>query len=192
MENTRTGLRETLRRGLIGSAAVAIACLGAGCDSNVGIEGTDYSTKSDKPAVTTTAATTTVTVAPVPPTTSAAATPDPESVAAVSTVRRYLSRLTGIPDPADQDSGYPLVCGATPRTWDPDGTGTLTAPPLAVNQAGLPRLKSFAEDSMKSESLRDGYISVTASVTDRAGNTQNRTFTLKSGTEGYCIGDVSE
>ncbi|MCU1648637.1 MAG: hypothetical protein JWN03_8912 [Nocardia sp.] len=190
MENTRTGLRETLRRGLIGSAAVAIACLGAGCDSNVGIEGTDYSAKSDRPAVSTTAATTTVTIAPAPPSTSAPAEPDPDAVAAVATVRRYLSRSIG--SPVDQASGNPLVCAATPRDWDPDGTGTLTTPPLAANPAGLPRLKSFAEESIKAELPRDGYISVTASVTDRAGNTQNRTFTLKSGTEGYCIGDVSE
>lgn len=138
MENTRTGLRDALRKGLVGSAAVAIACLSSGCDSNVGIEGTDYSTKSDKPAASATVTSTSVALAPAPPTTSAAATPDPESVAAVSTVRRYLSRLTGIPDPADQESGSPLVCAATPRAWDPEGTGTFTAPPLAVNQAGLP------------------------------------------------------
>ncbi|MFD6155594.1 hypothetical protein ACFWF7_11840 [Nocardia sp. NPDC060256] len=108
------------------------------------------------------------------------------------TVRRYLSRLVGTPlDAADKEGTYPLVCKASPATWDPTGTGKSIAAPLADNPGKLTGVTKFADQEIRSEPLRGDYIAVFAPVTNAAGATQTRTFTLTSGTQGYCIGDVS-
>lgn len=107
------------------------------------------------------------------------------------TVRRYLARLSGSPlDPADRPGSYPLVCAASPATWDPTGTGRPTAPPLATEPDKLTGVQSFVDQSITSRSVRGDYIAVSVPVTTAAGR-QDRTFTLRSGEQGYCIGDVS-
>ncbi|MBF6328615.1 hypothetical protein IU452_08795 [Nocardia transvalensis] len=108
------------------------------------------------------------------------------------TVRRYLARLTGNPlDPADTDSAFPLVCAARPAAWDPTGTGRSAPAPLATTPGKLSGVKSFVDDSITSQPLRGDYLTVSVPVTGAAGVQQERTFTLKAGERGYCIGDVS-
>ncbi|WP_433660887.1 hypothetical protein ACQPW1_00960 [Nocardia sp. CA-128927] len=108
------------------------------------------------------------------------------------TVRRYLARFVGAPlDAADKEGTYPLVCKATPATWDPTGTGKTTAAPLANNPGKLTGATKFADQEISSEGLRGDYIAVNVPVTNSSGTTQTRTFTLTDGPQGYCIGDVS-
>ncbi|AYF79004.1 hypothetical protein D7D52_13655 [Nocardia yunnanensis] len=107
------------------------------------------------------------------------------------TVRRFLSRAIGKPvDPADREDAYPLLCPAA-RTWDPNGTGKPVAPPLAANPPKPGTVKAFVDESIKSEWPRGGYITVSVPVTTAAGNQTKQIYTLKSGAEGYCIGDLS-
>jgi hypothetical protein len=108
------------------------------------------------------------------------------------TVRRYLSRFVGTPlDPTDQEGTYPLVCTASPATWDPKGTGRPQQAPLANNPGKLTGSTAFADQEISSDPPQSSYITVHVPVTNSAGVAQNRTFTLSEGTEGYCIGDVS-
>lgn len=108
------------------------------------------------------------------------------------TVRRYLSRFVGSPlDPADKEGDYPLICKASPATWDPKGTGRPSPAPLANNQGALTGATEFADQQIRSEQVNTDYIAVLVPVTNSSGVTQTRTFTLRSGTDGYCIGDVS-
>ncbi|MEU4339671.1 hypothetical protein AB0H00_00165 [Nocardia sp. NPDC023852] len=108
------------------------------------------------------------------------------------TVRRYLARFAGAPlDPADKEGAYPLICAAAPATWDPTGTGRPVSAPLADNQGRLTGTTKFSDQEIRSEQLRTNYIAVLVPVTDSSGVTQTRTFTLLSGPDGYCIGDVS-
>ncbi|WP_225730372.1 MULTISPECIES: hypothetical protein [unclassified Nocardia] len=105
-------------------------------------------------------------------------------------VRRYLSRFVGTPlDPADQEGHYPLICGAA--SWDPTGSGKPIEPPLANNPGKLTGVTKFADQEIRSERLRQDYVSVQVPVTNAAGVTQTRTFTLAETAHGYCIGDVS-
>ena len=116
----------------------------------------------------------------------------PNEADARHTVRRYLSRFVGTPlDPADKEGTYPLVCKASPANWDPSGTGSPTAPPLANNPGRLTGTTKFTDQEIRSERLRAGYVTVEVPVTNSSGVTQTRTFTLTAGNEGYCIGDVS-
>jgi hypothetical protein len=108
------------------------------------------------------------------------------------TVRRYLARLAGRPlDPADVEATHPLLCAASPATWDPAGSGEPAAPPLASDPSRVVTLKSFADQAITSRTLRTGYVAVTAQVTDATGALQNPAFTLKATGRGYCIGDIS-
>ncbi|WP_245745843.1 hypothetical protein [Nocardia altamirensis] len=108
------------------------------------------------------------------------------------TVRRYLARFVGAPlDPADKEGTYPLVCKAAPASWDPKGTGTAIAAPLANNPGKLTGATKFADQEIRSERLRGDYLTVQAPVTNSSGATQTRTFTLTAGPQGYCIGDVA-
>lgn len=108
------------------------------------------------------------------------------------TVRRYLARFVGAPlDAADKEGTYPLVCKASPATWDPTGTGKTIAAPLAGNPGKLTGATKFADQEISSEPLRGDYLAVEVPVTDSAGVTKTRTFTLTAGPQGYCIGDVS-
>ncbi|WP_280468531.1 hypothetical protein [Nocardia cyriacigeorgica] len=108
------------------------------------------------------------------------------------TVRRYLARLTGDPlDAADQEGTHPLLCPATPATWDPQGTGSPVRAPLADNPGQLTGTTAFADQQINSSPLRAGYVRVQVPVTNSSGVTQNRTFTLGEAADGYCIGDVS-
>ncbi|WP_157184347.1 hypothetical protein [Nocardia niigatensis] len=107
------------------------------------------------------------------------------------TVRRFLSRSIGQPlHPSDQEDAYPLVC-AVGRTWDPDGTGKPASVPLAVNPSKAGTVRTFVDQSIKSEWPRGGYITVSVPVTTGGGIPTKQIYTLKSGSEGYCIGDVS-
>ncbi len=116
----------------------------------------------------------------------------PNEADARHTVRRYLSRFVGTPlDPSDKEGTYPLVCKASPANWDPNGTGSPTAPPLANNPGRLTGTTKFTDQEIRSERLRAGYVTVEVPVTNSSGVTQTRTFTLTAGAEGYCIGDVS-
>lgn len=108
------------------------------------------------------------------------------------TVRRYLSRFVGTPlDPADKEGDYPLICKASPATWDPKGTGRPSPAPLADNQGVLTGATEFADQQIRSEQVNTDYIAVLVPVTNSSGVTQTRTFTLRSEPDGYCIGDVS-
>ncbi|WP_024801300.1 hypothetical protein [Nocardia sp. BMG51109] len=108
------------------------------------------------------------------------------------TVRRYLARSTGRPlDPADREAAHPLVCAASPATWDPTGSGRSSVPPLSATPDKLTGVRSYADQSITSEQLRTGYLAVTAPVTDATGAQQERTFTVRETDQGYCIGDVS-
>ncbi|WP_157120857.1 hypothetical protein [Nocardia miyunensis] len=122
----------------------------------------------------------------------AGTTPTFNEADARHTVRRYLDRVTGTPlDPADKEATHPLRCAATAGTWDPTGAGRATTPPLAAEPGKLDDVQSFVDQSLTSETLRGSYVSVSASVLTTDGAEQTRTFTLKSGKQGYCIGDVS-
>ncbi|WP_405159625.1 hypothetical protein OG203_24495 [Nocardia sp. NBC_01499] len=108
------------------------------------------------------------------------------------TVRRYLARFVGTPlDATDKEGTYPLVCKASPATWDPSGTGKAIAAPLADNPGKLTGATKFADQEIHSEPLRGDYLTVDVPVTSSAGATKTRTFTLAAGAQGYCIGDVS-
>ncbi|WP_067532168.1 hypothetical protein [Nocardia crassostreae] len=108
------------------------------------------------------------------------------------TVRRYLSRLIGEPvHPDDDEQTHPLVCAAGSGDWDPNQTGKTGKPPLAGNTAALAGIQGFVDQSIKSEWPRGAYITVSVPVTTAAGVQKKQVFTLKSGNEGYCIGDVS-
>ncbi|MFI9507708.1 hypothetical protein [Nocardia sp. NPDC052566] len=108
------------------------------------------------------------------------------------TVRRYLSRFVGTPlDPSDKEGTYPLVCKASPASWDPTGSGKPIPAPLANNPGKLTGVTKFADQEIRSEQLRQDYLSVLVPVTNSSGVTQTRTFTLTEGADGYCIGDVS-
>ncbi|MVU79761.1 hypothetical protein GPX89_21270 [Nocardia sp. ET3-3] len=276
----RTAPRAHLRKGLLGTLLIGAACFGAGCDSHVGIEGTDWHADSGDAAQTVTDTRT----APAAAIGGVGSVPGrPEAAAAVArwaadlrgrgldelagrcwtmaprnvhamyaepqtildalagpgsisenavtwqntevivtaqdrdiatgyacphvyptggeagfndadarhTVRRFLSRATGNPlDPADREDAYPLICAAG-RTWDPDGTGKPSNVPLAVNPSKPGTVKTFVDQSIKSEWPRGGYITVSVPVTTGTGNQTKQIYTLKSGSEGYCIGDVS-
>lgn len=108
------------------------------------------------------------------------------------TVRRYLARTTGEPlDPADRESTHPLVCAASPATWDPNGSDRPTSAPLATDPGKLTGVQSFVDQAITSKAPRGGYISVSVPILTATGAQQDRIFTLKSGPQGYCIGDVS-
>jgi hypothetical protein len=111
------------------------------------------------------------------------------------TVRRYLARSVGAPlDPSDKEVTHPLVCKPNPPTWDPTGTGSPVAAPLASNPGKLTGASKFADQEIQSERMRADYIAVQVPVTNSSGVTRTRTFTLTDGhegAEGYCIGDVS-
>lgn len=108
------------------------------------------------------------------------------------TVRRYLSRLVGQPvHPDDREAEYPLVCAADPAGWDPQGTGAPVSAPLAGNPGVLTGTTDFTDEQISSAQLTPGYMSVTAPVTNASGVTQNRTFLLADGDDGYCIGEIS-
>jgi len=107
-------------------------------------------------------------------------------------VRRYLARFTGEPlNPADEEGRYPLVCKASPATWDPSGTGSPVSAPLANKPGTLTGTTRFADQQLTSQWIGSGYIAVQTPVTDSSGVTQNRMFTLTEGPDGYCIGDVT-
>ncbi|WP_235581639.1 hypothetical protein [Rhodococcus sp. Leaf278] len=110
---------------------------------------------------------------------------------AAYTVDRYLGRIAGIPvNPNDVEVSYPLVCESR-GTWDPNGTGLPTAPPLAQNPAILPSITSFDPDSVFVTAQNGIYTQVNADIIDASGAYQNRTFVLTVGGEGYCIGDIA-
>ncbi len=107
------------------------------------------------------------------------------------TVRRYLARATGKPlDPADREATHPLLCTAA-TTWDPTGSGSSATPPLAAEPDKFAGARSFVDQSITSDQLRRGYLTVSAPVTGAAGVQQERTFTVRETEQGYCIGDVS-
>ncbi|MBL1073331.1 hypothetical protein JK358_02865 [Nocardia sp. 2] len=107
------------------------------------------------------------------------------------TVRRFLARAVGAPlDSADVESSYPLVCAAE-RSWDPDENGKSVVPPMAAGARTMTGIRSFTDESIKSEWPYDEYITVSVPVTTASGVRKKQTFTLKSGSDGYCIGDVS-
>ncbi|MFE6863605.1 hypothetical protein [Nocardia sp. NPDC057668] len=111
---------------------------------------------------------------------------------AIHTVRRFLARMIGDPvHTGDVENAYPLVCSTDTATWDPYGTGRPGIAPMAAAASKLPGIKKFADRSIRAEWPRDGYLTVTAGVTSTAGVAKKQTFTLKSGNQGYCIGDVS-
>ena len=110
---------------------------------------------------------------------------------AAYTVDRYLGRIAGIPvNRDDVEERYPLVCDAR-QTWDPNGTGSPTAPPLSQNPAILPSITSFDPDSVFVTAQNGLYTQVNADIIDTSGAYQNRTFLLAIGGEGYCIGDIA-
>ncbi len=110
---------------------------------------------------------------------------------AVHTVERYLGRSTGDPvDPNDLEGDYPVVCdNSTP--WDPQGTGSPIAPPLANNPGRLTGTASYNPDSVYVAYSDDAYSTVYADVTNVSGFEQNQVFTLTRDGNGYCIGDVA-
>ncbi|MFE3542150.1 hypothetical protein ACFXK0_04150 [Nocardia sp. NPDC059177] len=108
------------------------------------------------------------------------------------TVRRYLARAVGKPlDPADIEASHPLTCKADPATWDPEGTGNPTAPPLTGDSGKVGNVTSYTAEELRSEQVRGDYLAVHVPVTTATGGTRNRTFTLVPTAEGYCIGDVT-
>ncbi|OZE81471.1 hypothetical protein CH305_09540 [Rhodococcus sp. 15-649-2-2] len=110
---------------------------------------------------------------------------------AAYSVDRYLGRIAGIPvNRDDVEERYPLVCESR-GTWDPNGTGSPTAPPLAENPAILPSITSFDPDSVFVTAQNGIYTQVNADIIDASGAYQNRTFVLTVGGEGYCIGDIA-
>ncbi|QIH98750.1 hypothetical protein BH92_01690 [Rhodococcoides fascians A21d2] len=110
---------------------------------------------------------------------------------AAYSVDRYLGRIAGIPvNRDDVEERYPLVCESR-GTWDPNGTGSPTAPPLAQDPAILPSITSFDPDSVFVTAQNGIYTQVNADIIDASGAYQNRTFVLTVGGEGYCIGDIA-
>ncbi|WP_245655538.1 hypothetical protein [Nocardia coubleae] len=108
------------------------------------------------------------------------------------TVRRYLARATGKPlNPDDTEQIHPLTCATSPATWDPQGTGNPTAPPLATDSGKVGNVTSFADQELSSERVQGDYLAVQVPVTTSPGGTRTRTFTVVSTPEGYCIGDVT-
>ncbi|MFD4428508.1 hypothetical protein [Nocardia sp. NPDC058497] len=108
------------------------------------------------------------------------------------TVRRYLARATGKPlNSADIETTRPLTCKASPTTWDPQGTGNPTAPPLTGDSAKVGNVTSYAGDELRSDQVRGDYLAVHVPVTTSPGGTRMRTFTVVPTAEGYCIGDVT-
>ncbi|GGK55381.1 hypothetical protein [Nocardia camponoti] len=108
------------------------------------------------------------------------------------TVRRYLARATGKPlDATDIEATYPLTCAATTTTWDPEGTGNPTAPPLARDSGKVGNVTSFVEQELRSDHIRGSYLAVQVPVSTATGAAKTRTFTLAPTTMGYCIGDVT-
>ncbi|WP_327148898.1 hypothetical protein [Nocardia sp. NBC_01329] len=108
------------------------------------------------------------------------------------TVRRYLARSIGAPlDPADEEDLHPLVCAASPATWDPQASGAPVAAPLAQNPGTLNGITGFTDQQISSQPLTTGYMAVAVPVTNASGITANRTFLLEQGDDGYCIGDIS-
>lgn len=108
------------------------------------------------------------------------------------TVRRYLARATGKPlDPADIESTHPLTCKASLTTWDPQGTGNPSAPPLTGDSGKVGNVTSYADDELRSDQVRGDYLAVHVPVTTSPGGTRMRTFTVVPTAEGYCIGDVT-
>ncbi len=122
----------------------------------------------------------------------AGAEPVYDAADARHTVRRYLARSIGQPlDPADQEDRYPLVCAADPAAWDPQASGAPVVAPLAQNPGTLDGITGFADQQISSQPLTTGYMAVAVPVTNASGITQNRTFLLEQGDDGYCIGDIS-
>ncbi|NUP27656.1 MAG: hypothetical protein HOQ44_13360 [Nocardia sp.] len=108
------------------------------------------------------------------------------------TVRRYLARTIGQPlDPADREDRHPLVCAASPATWDPEAGGAPVPAPLAQNPGTLDGITGFTDQQISSQPLTTGYMAVAVPVTNASGITANRTFLLEQGDDGYCIGDIS-
>ncbi len=108
------------------------------------------------------------------------------------TVRRYLARATGKPlDPADIEDTHPLTCKASLTTWDPQGAGNPTAPPLAGDSGKVGNVTSYTGDELRSDQVRGDYLAVHVPVTTSPGGTRVRTFTVVPTAEGYCIGDVT-
>ncbi|WP_051026452.1 hypothetical protein [Nocardia higoensis] len=114
------------------------------------------------------------------------------------TVRRYLARQVGEPlAPADTEETHPLLCEASPASWDPTGSGTSVAAPLAANPRKLGDITAFSGEQLTSAWLSADYITVDAPITDDEGSTRTRTFTLtqretdSGNSAGYCIGDVT-
>lgn len=134
-------------------------------------------------------------------------TPQYDDADARHTVRRYLARFVGEPlDPSDTEGEHPLVCAASPAAWDPRGTGSPVAAPLANRPGALTGVTDFDDTELTSAWIRPGYITVQVPVTEATGVARTRTFTLTdgsatggasatgedpAGTIGYCIGDVS-
>ena len=107
-------------------------------------------------------------------------------------VRRYLARRTGRPlDPADQEGSHPLVCPASPATWDPTGSGAPGVPPLATDPDAFGPVRSFVDESITSEQRSPGYLAVSAQVTDDNGMQRQHTFTVAQTERGHCLGDTS-
>lgn len=108
------------------------------------------------------------------------------------TVRRYLARSVGRPlHPEDQEAEYPLVCAADPADWDPQGSGTPVPAPLANDPGALTGITGYTDQQISSQQLTPGYMAVAVPVTNASGVTQNRTFLLTEGDDGYCIGEIS-
>ena len=106
------------------------------------------------------------------------------------TVRRYLARLTSKPvDPADVENRYPLICDNA-ATWDPAGTGAPGVAPLREDPNALTGVTGYVDSELTSQPGRLDYTTVSAPVT-AAGVTTNKTFTLRVGANGYCIGEIS-
>lgn len=122
----------------------------------------------------------------------AGAEPVYDAADARHTVRRYLARSTGQPlDAADLEDRYPLVCAADSATWDPQASGAPVVAPLAQNPGTLDGITGFADQQISSQPMTTGYMAVAVPVTNASGITQNRTFLLEQGDDGYCIGDIS-
>ncbi|WP_280402660.1 hypothetical protein [Nocardia carnea] len=118
--------------------------------------------------------------------------PTHDAADARHTVRRYLARSVGRPiHPDDQESEYPLVCAAIPATWDPEGSGAPVPAPLANDPGALTGITGYTDQQISSQQLTAGYMSVAVPVTNGSGVTQNRTFVLAEGDNGYCIGEIS-
>ncbi|MGI5222067.1 hypothetical protein [Nocardia sp. CA-290969] len=118
--------------------------------------------------------------------------PTHDAADARHTVRRYLARFVGQPlHPDDREAEYPLVCAASPATWDPQGSGAPVPAPLADDPGTLTGITGYTDQQISSQQLTPGYMSVAVPVTNASGVTQNRTFVLAEGDNGYCIGEIS-